>query len=143
MNKGSDWDEFFSRLGREIESRIRDAMEQSLQVFEPMPGGYRRPRADLKATHSHVYIVLEMPGCAKEKIDVQAEDRVITVTAEYMTPSQEFSSIFPFIHGKGYRRTIQIPRPIDPSKIQAKYESGLLFIKAEITQPKGVKIQID
>ncbi|MDW8083723.1 MAG: Hsp20/alpha crystallin family protein [Candidatus Caldarchaeum sp.] len=143
MDRSSDWDEFFTRLGREIENRVRDVLDQSIQAFEPFVGEYRRPRVDMTVTPTHVYLVLEMPGCAKETIDLRADESTITITADYMTPSQEYSRLYPFGHGRGYRRTISLPRSIDPSKIEAKYESGILFLKAEIARPKGVKIQID
>ncbi|MCS7110565.1 MAG: Hsp20/alpha crystallin family protein [Candidatus Caldarchaeum sp.] len=143
MARSRDWDDFLARISKEVEERIRDAMEQSVQAFEPFAGEYRRPRADYRLTSTHIYIILEMPGCAKETIDLQADETSITVTAEYMTPDREYSSLYPFSLGKGFRRSVKTPRPIDPSKIEAKYESGLLFVKAEVAHPKGVKIPIE
>ncbi|MCX8201989.1 MAG: Hsp20/alpha crystallin family protein [Candidatus Caldarchaeum sp.] len=137
------WDDFFARIGEEVEERIREAIEQSVQTFERFSGDYRRPRTDYRVTSTHIYIIMEMPGCAKETIDLQADETTITVTAEYMTPDKQYSLLYPFSHGKGYRKSLKTPRPIDPSKIEAKYEAGLLFVKAQIALPKGVKIPIE
>ncbi|MEM0440271.1 MAG: Hsp20/alpha crystallin family protein [Candidatus Caldarchaeum sp.] len=143
MESAPDWDEFFHRIGREVEHRVRDAIEYSMNLLEPLVGDYRRPRADYTVSSTHVYVVVEMPGTSKENIEMQADETSITVSAEYVMPADEYSRLYPFTYGKGYRRTIKLPKAIDPSKIQARYENGLLYIKAEIPKPKGVKIQIE
>ncbi|MEM4302310.1 MAG: Hsp20/alpha crystallin family protein [Candidatus Caldarchaeum sp.] len=144
MSDWPRWDEFFNRLGREIEERVREALEYSSAVFEPLTGDYRRPRTDLLTHGGYVYVLLEMPGCDKQKIEVNADESSITVTGEYMTPPHpELLRLYPFRYGRGFRRTVQLPRPIDTSKVEAKYEAGLLVIRAPLASPKGVRIAIE
>ncbi|MEM2036376.1 MAG: hypothetical protein QXG21_02350, partial [Candidatus Caldarchaeum sp.] len=66
MESAPDWDEFFHRIGREVEHRVRDAIEYSMNLLEPLVGDYRRPRADYTVSSTHVYVVVEMPGTSKE-----------------------------------------------------------------------------
>ncbi|MEM1946811.1 MAG: Hsp20/alpha crystallin family protein [Candidatus Caldarchaeum sp.] len=144
MSDWPRWDEFFNRLGREVEERVREALEYSSGFLEPLAGDYRRPRVDITAHEGYVYVVMEMPGCDKQKIEVNADESTITVTAEYMTPPYpEMLRIYPFRYGKGFRRSVQLPRPVDTSKVEARYEAGLLMIKAPFASPKGVRVKIE
>jgi HSP20 family molecular chaperone IbpA len=51
--------------------------------------------------------------------------------------------LYPFKAGKGFRRTLQLPREVDPSRVEAKYEAGLLMVKAAVAAPRGVKVSVE
>ncbi len=140
----SRWDELINRLSREIENRIREALEYRFTMLEPTVGDYRRPRVDMTVKDGFVYIVVEMPGCDKEKIEVSVEENNLHVSGEYLSPSHtELLRLYPFNYGKGFRRTITLPRPVDPSRVEAKYDGGLLMVRAAIATPKGVRVTIE
>ncbi len=144
MSDWSRWDEFLNRLGRVIENRVKEALEYSFTMLEPIAGDYRRPRADMTVQDGYIYIVVEMPGCDREKIEVSVEETNLHVSGEYLSPSHtELLKLYPFKYGKGFRRTIPLPRSVDTSRVEAKYEGGLLMIRAAIAAPKGVKVHIE
>jgi HSP20 family molecular chaperone IbpA len=85
-----------------------------------------------------------MPGCDKNKIELTVEGRNITIEGEYMKPQHEvMERLYPFKAGKGFRRTLQLPREVDPSRVEAKYEAGLLMVKAAVAAPRGVKVSVE
>jgi len=144
LSSRDSWDEFFERLAREIEHRVREAFSQPGMLFEPALTDFRKPFYDAAVQGENYYLVVVMPGADKKKIEVMAEESKITVVAEYVSPPySEALNMHPFRRGKGYRLTVNTPRPIDPSKVEAKYEEGILYIKAFFASPRGYKINIE
>lgn len=139
----SKWDEFFRRLAKDIEDRMREAFESSTTFLETPVGDYRTPKIDYTVSGQELYVAVEMPGCDKQKIDISVDDSTITIVGEYMTPPPAFSRLYPFTHGRGFRRVVRLPRPVEPSKVEARYEAGVLLVKASIATPKGVKVRVE
>jgi HSP20 family molecular chaperone IbpA len=141
MSAGVDWDEFFKRVRADVESRLREAFDQLAAGFEPL---IRGEGVSYTYVGDRLYAVVEVPGCPRDKIELTAEENQITVSADYVSPPYpEFGRLPPFARGKGVRRVLRLPRAIDPSKVEAKYDSGLLFIKAEVAKPRGVKVSVE
>ncbi|BAJ51407.1 conserved hypothetical protein [Candidatus Caldarchaeum subterraneum] len=141
MSAGVDWDEFFKMIRADVESRLREAFDQLGAGFEPF---IRGEGVHYTYVGDRLYAVFEVAGCPRDKIELTAQENQIMVSAELVSPpSPEFSRLYPFTRGKGVHRVLRLPRAIDPSKVEAKYDSGLLFIRAEIAKPRGVKISVD
>jgi len=144
MSRSPGWDEFFNRLRRDIEDAVREAYDASASAFETLAGPYRSPRVDMAVADGFVYLIAEIPGCDKGKIDLTIDGRTATIECEYITPPYDIMrNLHPFKLGKGFRRTVQLPREIDPSRVEAKYEAGLLMVKAAVATPRGVKVSIE
>ncbi|MEM0336804.1 MAG: Hsp20/alpha crystallin family protein [Candidatus Caldarchaeum sp.] len=141
MSAGVDWDEFFKRVREDVESRLREAFDQLAAGFEPFVRG---EGVYYTYVGDRLYAVFEVAGCPRDKIELTAEENRITVFAELVSPpSPEFGRLHPFARGKSIHRVLRLPRAIDPSKVEAKYDSGLLFIMAEIAKPRGVKVSVE
>ncbi|MCS6769648.1 MAG: Hsp20/alpha crystallin family protein [Candidatus Caldarchaeum sp.] len=140
----SRWDEFIRRMAREVEDRVREALETSASMFEGPSREYRTPRADFVVSGSNIYIAVEMPGCDKQTVEVNVDNYTVSVSGLYASPIHpEFINLYPFKHGKGYRRTIPLPVGIDTKGVEARYEAGVLMIKASVAIPRGVKVKVD
>jgi HSP20 family protein len=144
VSREPSWDELFNRLKRDIEETVREVVEASASAVESLAGPYRTPRVDVTVADGFVYLVAEMPGCDKNKIELTVEGRNITIEGEYMKPQHEvIGRLYPFKAGKGFRRALQLPREVDLSRVEAKYEAGLLMVKAAVAAPRGVKVSIE
>lgn len=139
----SRWDEFFRRLAKEVEDKMREAFESSTTLLETQAGDYRTPKVDYTVSGQELYVAVEMPGCDKQKIELSVDDSVITIIGEYMAPPPAFSSLHPFTQGRGFRRVLKLPKPVEASKVEARYEAGVLLIKAPIATPRGVKVRVE
>ena len=136
-----DWD----RWVRELADRVRDVAESSMLQLEPLLSGeYRRPRHDQLQVGDYLYLVIEMPGTSKEKIDLRVDERSVEVYAEYAEPPDPgFKPILPHRFGKGYRKTIASSRRLDPSGVEARYENGVLYLKIPLAKMRGERVRIE
>ena len=94
------------------------------------------PLVDVTTTDKEVKVVVEMPGIPKDKIEVNVEDRNVTIGASF---SQEIDA-----NGKTLwqernfgklSRAIRLPEPVDANGTQATHVDGVL----QLTLPKVAK----
>ena len=107
----------------------------------------RLPLCDMEDLGDKYEVTLEAPGIPKDKITVKAGTNYIDLSGEnekkteekrknYLYNERSYSSI---------RRRISTPEEIDPSKIDAKMENGVLHIqvpKKTPTQNKETKVEV-
>ena len=72
----------FDRLETDLFKRL----EQQLQTAE------RVPAAEVRETETSYSICLELPGVARDSIDVKATDRNLVISAERRAPQTESST---------------------------------------------------
>ncbi len=105
------------------------------------------PRADIYETEESVVLQLDLPGVKPDQIDVQSEKGMLSIKGE-----RPFSGD---ISGRQYYRVenvygpferyFEIPRTLDVTKVEAKYQDGVLtltFPKAEEAKPKKIEIKV-
>jgi len=90
-------------------------------------------RVDVYDDADNYYVLAELPGVDRKDIDIQLENAVLSISGkrEFETKSFQFA------------RTITVADDIDPNKVTAKLEDGLLKItlaKAEERKPKAITI---
>jgi HSP20 family protein len=107
----------------------------------------RLPLCDMEDLGDKYEVTLEAPGIPKDKINVKAGNNYIDISGEnekkieekrknYLYNERSYSSL---------RRRISTPEEIDPSKIDAKMENGVLLIqvpKKTPTKTEETKVQI-
>ncbi|MEM3032191.1 MAG: hypothetical protein QW756_01875 [Nitrososphaerota archaeon] len=137
--------EDLERLVRDMVERIRDSLESSISRLEPtIVGEYRRPRHELIQDGEYVYLVVEMPGCNKDKIDLRIDGLEIGIYGEYAEPPQpQFRRLHPFRDTLGYRKTITVARRLEPTGAEARYENGLLLVRIPFAKASGEKVRIE
>lgn len=84
------------------------------------------------------YLVAELPGVKKEDIDVKLENAVLAITAKRLAGKDEASSEYTMT------RAITIGDDVNPDKVSAKLENGVLTVtlaKAEERKPKYIAIR--
>ncbi|MDI6655010.1 MAG: Hsp20/alpha crystallin family protein [Candidatus Hydrothermarchaeota archaeon] len=81
--------------------------------------------------NSEVIVTAEMPGVAKEDIRINAAKDSIEIRAE--------------TKDKRYHKNLPLDVEIDPNSTDAKYNNGILEIKAKLQKPtlRGVNIKIE
>ncbi|MBC7289386.1 MAG: Hsp20/alpha crystallin family protein, partial [Armatimonadetes bacterium] len=99
--------------------------------------GFGVPPVDVYETDNEVVVKAHLPGCKKEDIEVTILDNVITIRAERKQEEE--------VSEEGYHRreitygsivrSVPLPVPVDEEKVTAKFEDGLLTVRAPKTQP--------
>lgn len=107
----------------------------------------RLPLCDMEDLGDKYEVTLEAPGIPKDKITVKAGTNYIDLSGENEKKTEEKRKNYVY-NERSYsslRRRISTPEEIDPSKIDAKMENGVLHIqvpKKTPTQNKETKVEV-
>ena len=106
------------------------------------------PTLDAWETEDALVYAFDLPGVSQDKISVEVEDGMLTVTAERERSdeiSQESFHRFERRHGT-FSRTVGLPQGVSDDAIGASYKDGVLEIrvpKPEQAKPKKIEIGVD
>ena len=104
------------------------------------------PRMNVSETDRELRVAIELPGSAREDIDVAIDDDVLTVRAEKKIEQkvdQENYHLVERSHGV-FQRSLRLPFAVDPDQVQATFENGVLTLVLPKTnvQARSRQIQI-
>lgn len=129
--------------------------EQINQAFEPMVRSVVqecRPASlgfPIELTESPVQYKLRasLPGIDPAKIDVQATDRTLSIAAEFLPAEYAEGEVVHLkeLHVGKFRRSLELDESIEPDKIEASYNQGVLTLtipKLQASREKSVKVDI-
>ena len=92
------------------------------------------PKINMRESENEYVIEVELPGVHKENVDIQIDANLLTVSGERAikedVQEEEYRKV-ESSYGK-FSRAFTLPKRIDTSKIEARFELGML----EITVPK-------
>lgn len=128
---------FFSN-GRSLASSDEELLEPISTLI---------PSIDVYDFEDSVLVKTDMPGMKKEdiKVNVQGEHLYIQAERKEEKKLEEKGAIRQEIAHGTYSRAVNLPAGVDVSKIDAKYENGVLELsipKKEEAKPKQIDIKI-
>lgn len=91
-------------------------------------------------------ITAELPGVAPEDIDLTVKDNLLTVSGIRKAPDLDDKAVWhqrERAFGK-FSRTVQLPYRVDPDKIAARFENGVLQVvlpRPEEDKPRRITVQ--
>jgi HSP20 family protein len=112
----------------------------------PVPSTSWTPAMSVWESHTEIRIRLDLPGVSRDRVQVVAQGKLLTISGERPAPrSEEFrlhsseASIGPF------RRTVFIPGGMRDNEPTAEMKDGVLEIRirkesSQVTTPKTVRI---
>lgn len=133
---------------------IRNRTEKSLSdVFDRMfsdifdDGWFQKkgwiPPIDFYEDEKQYTMTIELPGVAKEDVEITVNDGILTVAGEKKSePTGSIRKTERF-YGKFYR-SFNIPSSADAQQIQAKFEGGILSLtipKLPAKQAQKIKLE--
>jgi HSP20 family protein len=105
------------------------------------------PPVDVYEDEHNVTLKIEVPGIDEKDIDVRVENNTLSVHGERKFEKEEKEENFRRVERQygSFIRTFTLPSTVDPEKIQANYDKGVLKIelakKAE-AKPKQIKVNV-
>ena len=120
-------------------------------VFDaPAPGNgstLRRwmPAMDLLETDSHFVLRADLPGMSEEDVNIEGEERVLTVSGERKAEHTERKDSYQRIERAfgSFSRSLTLPDGVDPEAVSASFDRGVLEVQIpKPEQPKPRKISI-
>ena len=96
-----------------------------------------RPDADVCETATTVEIVVDLAGVDEDDFEVQLFEDVMVIEGRRQLPSCQAGAMY---HAAGIRQgpfqvELPLPAPVDPERVEARYDRGLLHV----TLPKRVE----
>lgn len=116
------------------ELAVREKQELARQEENTIPGRYYVPATDIFETADALTLILEMPGVAKNNVDVRIENDVLRVEGKIdYSPYKDIEPVYTEYNVGHYARAFTLSSKIDRDAITAQVEDGLLTL----TLPKS------
>ncbi|HCE68856.1 MAG: molecular chaperone [Geobacteraceae bacterium GWC2_55_20] len=105
---------------------------------------YIKPAVNILETEAGLTLIADIPGSAKDSLDVNVEKGILTISATIFrtAPGRPVYSEFELAP---YYRQFSIPEILDHEKATADYANGLLTLKvpkAEAAKPRKIEIKV-
>ena len=137
-----------SRMNRLFNSSASDSYgPEGTNDAEALSTARFVPAVDVYEDEHNVTLKIEVPGIDEKDIDVQVENNTLSVHGERKFEKEEKEENYRRVERQygSFTRTFTLPSTVDPEKIEASYDKGVLKIqlakKAE-AKPKQIKIGV-
>ncbi|MBI5491769.1 MAG: Hsp20/alpha crystallin family protein [Deltaproteobacteria bacterium] len=140
---------------RELESMKREMDKIWEDLFIPRREPWKRqpetagtvsPAIDIIDRESEVLVKAEMPGVAREDIDISMNDSTLSIKGELKTETEARENYaYSERNYRYFARSISIPFKISPDKIKASLKDGILYIhmpKTQEAQPRKIQVEV-
>lgn len=104
------------------------------------------PACDIFEDRDAIKIVAEIPGVKQEDIKLSLENNTLTIRGEKKQQAEEKTErVHRYERSYGFfERSFSLPSTVDPEKVEATYEHGLLTInlpKIEKAKPREIQVR--
>lgn len=104
------------------------------------------PPVDVIEDAGGITLWADLPGVPKDRLSLQVEGDTLSIEGELALAVPEgMEASHVEVNLPRYRRVFTLSRELDPAKVEAKFEHGVLRLripKAEHAQPKRIEVQI-
>jgi len=139
-----------------------DPLSEMNRLFDQMFGGLTQrtestqqgtsvtewaPAIDVLQRDEDLVIRAELPGAKPEDVDVTVQNGVLTISGKREEEKEEERGGYLVKERRygSFRRSLQLPEDVDESKINARFENGVLEVTiqgaAAAQEPKRVQIE--
>jgi HSP20 family molecular chaperone IbpA len=124
-----------------MDHQIANASQDSPEIFKP--GKTTAPDVDIFVNDDEILLVADLPGVAKENLEINLENNVLTIEGAYSgnfagtSQRREFDST-------DYRRVFTLPKGIDVEKTSAEFKQGVLVLhlpKSAAVKPCQIEVK--
>ena len=105
------------------------------------------PRADIHETDKEILINVELPGINKKDVKVEAKNNVLTISGERKEEKKIDEKNYYRIerHYGKFERSIGLPETVNPEKVSASFNNGVLTVtlpKTEKAKAKEIPVEV-
>lgn len=101
---------------------------------------------DVSEDSDAIQIGMELPGVEPDDVGLSLENNILTIRGEKRHQAEQPNErVHRFERTYGsFERTFVLPSTVDPEKIEARYENGVLLVtipKAERAKPREIRLK--
>jgi HSP20 family protein len=105
------------------------------------------PAMDLLETESHFVLRADLPGMSEEDVNIEVEERVLTVSGERKAEHKENKDSYQRIERAfgSFSRSLTLPDGVDAEAVSASFDRGVLEVqipKPEQRKPRKISIEV-
>jgi HSP20 family protein len=148
------WRQFpeMTRWGREMERVFGNFFGGRIPSLYERLGpagnfGIQEPALDLYEDKDEIVVKAELPGMAKDDIQVSVTDNVLTIKGEKRQEEENKEKEYyrsERVYG-AFLRSVALPTEVNPGKVRATFKNGVLEVrlpKSEAAKKKEIKINV-
>jgi len=138
---------------RDVFGAMRDEVDKMFERFEQgFPrwpsllrhgnGGIMVPELDVRENTTSITVEAELPGVEEKDVSVTLANGILTIKGEKKQAKEEKSENV-YVSERSYgtfERSLRLPETIDETKVDAKFEKGVLKVTAA-KKPEAVKAE--
>jgi HSP20 family protein len=126
------------------ELKVQQKRELEKKEETTVPARIFLPTADIYETKDALCVILEMPGVAKENVDIRVEEGVLKVDGRLdFSKYQGLQPLYTEYNVGNYSRSFRLSSKIDQSKIAAELKDGVLTLTLpKVEEAKPITIQV-
>jgi HSP20 family protein len=118
-------------------SQMEARMQKMLESPFPFPFfaeeiGWN-PTMDVTETEKTIEVTAELPGVAREDVEIDLRDDILTIRGEKKAENEvkrKERYMLERYYGS-FQRSFTLPAPVDPEKVEAEFADGVLKIHME------------
>jgi len=104
------------------------------------------PSMDVTESDTEVIVRAEVPGVDPKELDITVSDRLLTLSGEKKEITEKKDESFWRSERRfgSFKRSIQLPAPVDAEKVSAEHRNGVVLIKLKKERnavPKRIPVQ--
>lgn len=126
------------------ELQVQQKRELETKQEATVPARAFVPTTDIFEAEEALTVILEMPGVAKENVEISVESGVLSVVGRVDFSKYEgMQPVYTEYNVGNYRRSFSLSNKIDQGRIAAEINDGVLTVtlpKAEEAKPRRIAI---
>ena len=131
-------------MATQQELQVQPKREVEKKQERTVPSAAYLPATDIFETDQALTVVLEMPGVAKENVDVRIENDIVTIEGRIDFSKYEgMQPVYTEYNVGNYVRSFQLSSKIEQSGISAELKDGVMKLvlpKAEKAKPRKITV---
>jgi HSP20 family protein len=136
----------FDRLAT-LREEMDGLFDSSFRSFFRTPGSFSTwsPAIDVYQDKDQFTVVAEVPGMKKEELNLSLHNGVLTISGERKREEKSEQGFRSERFVGRFQRSVTLPASVDPSKVKANYQDGLLKVvlpKSEEAKPKQIDVSV-
>lgn len=132
----------FRALQTEIDRLFSDFTSDFPSVANWNGNGRLMPRLDVAETETAIEVMAELPGVDEKDIDVTISNDMLRIKAEKKSDKEEKTKDYHLVERSygTFERSMRLPFRADTTKVDAKFEKGVL--KLTVPKPAEAKTKV-
>ena len=113
--------------------------QEETRAFEK----YMKPPVNIIEVEDSLILRAEIPGAAKESVDINVEKGILTINAPTGTREMPGRALYTEFKLAPYYRQFQVPEGLNNEKASAEYTNGVLTLrlaKPEVAKPRKISV---